>query len=97
MFPDPDRLDRLRLSALSGHPRRSNRSHHGIAENHRSLKDRTQENEMREKTELTTQQLEKVGGGYCTPEQLLDLTKSLTDAYETLIDFTSYVMDRISK
>ncbi len=52
---------------------------------------------MREKTELTTQQLEKVGGGDCTPEQLLDLTKSLTDAYETLIDFTSYVMDRISK
>lgn len=53
---------------------------------------------MSEKTAVTTEQLEKVGGGFnCTPEQAIDLTRGLTEAYENLIEFTTYVMERISK
>jgi hypothetical protein len=56
-----------------------------------------QENEMSEKTALTTEQIEKVGGGECTPEQYFTILGDLTAAYESLIDFTSYVMERVSK
>jgi hypothetical protein len=52
---------------------------------------------MSEKTELTTEQLQKVGGGDCTPEQIMSITKGLTEAYESLVEFTSYVMERVSR
>jgi hypothetical protein len=52
---------------------------------------------MSEKTALTTEQLEKVGGGGCTPEQVMEIAKGLTEAYENLIEFTTYVMERVSK
>jgi hypothetical protein len=51
---------------------------------------------MSEKTELTTQQLEKIGGGDCTPEQIISITKDLTEAYESLVQFTTYVIERVS-
>ena len=52
---------------------------------------------MSEKTALTTEQIEKIaGGGECTPQQYIDILKDLTAAYESLIDFTSYVMERVS-
>jgi hypothetical protein len=51
---------------------------------------------MSEKTELTTQQVEKVGGGDCTAEQAVELSRNLTEAYENLIQFTTYMMERIS-
>ena len=52
---------------------------------------------MSEKTALTTEQIEKVAGGECTPEQYMGILEDLTAAYESLIQFTSYVMERVSK
>lgn len=51
---------------------------------------------MSEKTALTAEQIEKVGGGDCTPEQYIGILKDLTEAYESLIEFTTYVMERVS-
>jgi hypothetical protein len=44
---------------------------------------------------LTADQLEKIGGGGCTPADLVTLAGSLTQAYEDLIDFTSHVIERV--
>jgi hypothetical protein len=52
---------------------------------------------MSEKIALTTEQAETVAGGGCTPEQIIEIAKGLTDAYENLIEFTTYVMERVSK
>ncbi len=35
------------------------------------------------------------GGGVCTADDLTGLLNSLRDNYETLIDFTSYVIERV--
>ena len=51
---------------------------------------------MSEKTALTTEQIEKIAGGDCSVEQAVTLINNLTAAYESLIDFTSYVMERVS-
>ncbi|HRE15389.1 MAG TPA: hypothetical protein PLD37_14425 [Usitatibacteraceae bacterium] len=46
---------------------------------------------------LDATQVEGVGGGVdlCTPGQLEELTRSLTTAYENLVDFTSHVIGRV--
>jgi hypothetical protein len=51
---------------------------------------------MSEKTALTTEQIEKIAGGECTAQEAFTLINNLTAAYESLIDFTSYVMERVS-
>jgi len=48
------------------------------------------------KKELSSEALKNVGGGECTPQQYLDILGQLTDAYEQLIDFTSYVIGRVN-
>ncbi len=49
------------------------------------------------KDQLTTEQLEKVGGGLeCSAEQLISIIDGLTGAYESLVDFTSHVIERVS-
>jgi hypothetical protein len=48
------------------------------------------------KTELAAESLKSVGGGGCTPQQVIEITTQLTDAYEALIEFTGYVIGRIS-
>jgi hypothetical protein len=44
---------------------------------------------------LTPENLQKIGGGSCTVQDAIDIIKDLTDAYETLIDFTAHVMERV--
>jgi hypothetical protein len=48
------------------------------------------------KNTLSADALANVAGGECTPQQYIDLIGQLTRAYEQLIDFTSYVMGRVS-
>lgn len=47
---------------------------------------------------LDEKQVESVGGGgdSCSPESILGITSSLTQAYENLVDFTSHVIERVS-
>jgi hypothetical protein len=48
------------------------------------------------KNEVAAENFTRVGGGECTPEQLIIITGQLTDAYEALVDFTSYVFGRMA-
>lgn len=49
------------------------------------------------KNQLTTEQVEKVGGGTdCTPDQYFTIIEGLTGAYESLVGFTSHVIERVS-
>ena len=45
---------------------------------------------------LTQEQLQAIAGGECTVEELTSALGKLKESYETLIDFTSYVIERIS-
>jgi len=45
---------------------------------------------------LTEEAAAKVGGGECTVKDAIELTTQLTDAYENLIEFTSYMMERVA-
>ena len=47
---------------------------------------------------LTPEQIEAVNGGLtCSPEQIQGILNGLKTGYETLIDFTSYVIERVAK
>jgi hypothetical protein len=45
---------------------------------------------------LTEDQVEAISGGICTAQQYADMLTQLKSSYETLIDFTTYVMERVS-
>ena len=45
---------------------------------------------------LSDEQLAEIAGGNCTPEQLSQVVKDLKDSYDTLVDFTSYVIERVA-
>ncbi len=45
---------------------------------------------------ITDEQLAKIGGGECTPQDWIDIFGQLKDSYETLVDFTSYVIERVA-
>jgi len=46
---------------------------------------------------LTPEQVEMISGGAtCTPQQAVELIPQLKQAYDGLIDFTVYVMERVS-
>ena len=47
-------------------------------------------------TQLSAEELQAVSGGDCTPEQWLEILNQLKQSYETLIDFTSYVIERVA-
>ena len=47
-------------------------------------------------TNLTAEELKAVAGGECTPEQWISILDNLKQSYEQLIDFTSYVIERVS-
>lgn len=54
---------------------------------------------MSETNPVTNQEATQVGGGLsltCSPEDLVNLTTKLTEAYENLIGFTSYVIERVA-
>jgi len=44
---------------------------------------------------LTDEQLERIGGGSCSPEEISGILQSLKENYDTLVDFTSYVIERV--
>jgi hypothetical protein len=44
---------------------------------------------------LTEEQVHAIAGGECTVQQLQEALKQLQQSYETLIDFTSYVIERV--
>lgn len=47
---------------------------------------------------LTPEQVEMISGGAdCTPEQIAQIIPQLKSAYEGLIEFTVYVMERVAK
>jgi hypothetical protein len=45
---------------------------------------------------LTQEQLDKIAGGDCTIKDWVEISDQLKDAYENLIDFTSYVIERVA-
>lgn len=46
-------------------------------------------------TVLEAEQVNAVSGGSCSPGDVLPIIQSLTQAYESLIDFTSHVIERV--
>jgi hypothetical protein len=54
-------------------------------------------NEQRKIGEILTQeQLQAIAGGECTIADLQGALAQLKESYETLIDFTSYVIERVA-
>ena len=46
-------------------------------------------------TVLEGEQVNAVAGGNCTPADILPILTNLTQAYESLVDFTSHVIERV--
>jgi hypothetical protein len=44
---------------------------------------------------ITTDVASKVGGGDCTVQDVVLMSDKLIDAYENLIEFTTYMMERV--
>ncbi len=51
---------------------------------------------MSDTKEVSGESLRKIGGGGCTPEEIIEITTQLTDAYESLVEFTTYVIGRVA-
>jgi len=51
---------------------------------------------MSDTNQISIEDLKKVGGGECSAQEWVTITTELTDAYEALIDFTSYVFSRVT-
>jgi hypothetical protein len=48
-------------------------------------------------TEISGEQVDAVGGGLtCDGKSLVELTENLKQAYDNLVDFTSYVIERVA-
>ena len=45
---------------------------------------------------LSDEQLAEIAGGNCTPAELVQVVKDLKDSYDTLVEFTSYVIERVA-
>jgi len=45
---------------------------------------------------VTPEQLQNIGGGACTPADIVSIVGNLTTAYESLVDFTSHVIGRVN-
>ena len=44
---------------------------------------------------LTQEQVDKVAGGDCTGTDIIGIIDGLTNSYDSLVDFTSHVMERV--
>lgn len=44
---------------------------------------------------LTDEQIEAISGGTCTTAEVISALNQLKAGYDTLIDFTSYVIERV--
>ena len=48
------------------------------------------------KTPLTSEQVERVGGGLdCSADQIFEFLGRLTEGYESLVEFSSHVIERV--
>jgi len=45
---------------------------------------------------FTPEQLQRIGGGDCTIGDIQQALDTLRDSYDTLVDFTSYVIGRVA-
>jgi hypothetical protein len=45
--------------------------------------------------ELDQELAQKVSGGACTPEEYVEIIEQLKESYDALVDFTSYVIERV--
>jgi hypothetical protein len=45
---------------------------------------------------LTPEQIEKISGGDCGINDYIGIVDQLKGAYDSLVDFTSYVMERVA-
>jgi len=45
--------------------------------------------------EIDQELAEKVSGGGCTADEITQLFEQLKENYDTLVDFTSYVIERV--
>ena len=45
---------------------------------------------------LTQEQLQAIAGGECTVNDLITAMEKFKESYETLIDFASYVIERVA-
>jgi hypothetical protein len=45
---------------------------------------------------ITQQQLDAISGGECTAQDYVQILGELKTAYEDLVDFTSYVIERVA-
>lgn len=46
--------------------------------------------------QLSQEQIDAIAGGECTPQEWIDIFGQLKTSYESLIDFTSYVIERVA-
>jgi hypothetical protein len=46
--------------------------------------------------DLSDQQLKEIAGGDCSITDIQDALVKLQDSYDTLVDFTSYVIGRVA-
>ncbi len=54
-------------------------------------------NELREKISgLSSEQLEQIAGGTCSINEWMKAAEDLAKTYENLIDFTSYMIERVA-
>lgn len=47
------------------------------------------------KFELDDELVQKISGGSCTASEVTQLLDQLKENYDTLVDFTSYVIERV--
>ena len=46
--------------------------------------------------QLTQEQVDAISGGACSAQELISIAGQLKQTYETLVDFTSYVIERVA-
>jgi len=45
--------------------------------------------------QITDEQIDRIAGGSCSAEEITKLIDDLKQNYDTLVDFTSYVIERV--
>jgi hypothetical protein len=45
---------------------------------------------------LDDEQLQRISGGECTASDVIEILDDLQQAYESLVDLTSYVIERVA-
>lgn len=52
--------------------------------------------ESKTNTPLTAEEIATISGGSCTPQDLITISDQLKQTYENLIEFTTYMMERVA-